>query len=199
MNEVYTDLENEGKPYPLESYSMIIEDYSKDTPVGIKDPTKLLKLSSYKDIARMKREQIEKEDPRYFAPEPEDIHIGYECELRVFYLDIPPRWVAHKLKSTIFNPLNIRVPYLTKEQIEAEGWKFKGKSVDLWWEKEGSFDIGSWTSYKIVIHYGMKGHIGNQDCRLYIYAEDQGTEHHLFEGECKDINTFRYICKLINI
>lgn len=150
---------------------------------------------------------------KYFTPDIEDIRIGYECECLWCCQDPRPWWsikvLKEDLKDTKSLPIEevywriknneIRVPYLTKEQIEAEGWKFKGKSVDLWWEKEGSFDIGNWTSYKVVMHYGMKGHIGNQDLRLYIYAEDQGDEHRLFEGECKDINTFRQIQKLLNI
>lgn len=173
MNEVYTDLEGFNKV--------------PDT-LDIKDPTKLLKLAP--------------KNQEYFTPSLEDIRVGYECETQV---DPYPDWVktiiqdGDCLNFIINKDWQIRVPYLSKEQIETEGWKFKGKSIDLWWEKEGSFKIGNWTSYKIVMHYGMKGHTGNQDNRLYIYAEDQGSEHRLFEGECKDINTFWYICKLLNI
>ena len=173
MNEVYTDLEGFNK----------VPD-----SLGIKDPTKLLKLTPLPN--------------NYFIPSKEDIRLGYDCEIgNPEHGGFRPHIVT-SLSSHFLGYINkgfVRTSYLTREQIEAEGWKFKGKSVDLWWEKEGSFDIGNWTSYKVVMHYGMKGHIGNQDTRLYIYAEDQGSEHRLFEGECKDINTFRYICKLLNI
>lgn len=151
---------------------------------------------------------------KYFTPSIEDIRVGYECEHLYKHHKIVndesiyrEEWcnitveIDSRLKAwnDYIQEGRLRVPYLTKEQIEAEGWKFKGKSIDLWWEKEGNFEIGSWTSYKIVIHYGMKGHVGNQDCRLYIHADDRGDEHRLFEGECKDINTFRQIMKLLGI
>lgn len=100
----------------------------------------------------------------------------------------------------IYNKLRgIRVPYLTKAQIETEGWKFKGKSVDLWWEKEGTFDMGSFRVYKIIMHYGMKGHIGNQDLKMHIYAEDQGTEYDLFRGIVTSINEFRKLQNWLGI
>ncbi len=191
MNEVYTDLEKKILS-AVEALKPAQEEFNKQMA---KNP--------YEEIARMKREQIEKEDPRYFAPEPEDIHIGYECELRVFYLDIPPRWVAHKLQSTIFNPDNIRVPYLTKEQIEAEGWELKHKSVDLWFEagieKASSIqDYYRYKCYKLYLNYGTHDH------KLKIkgdFGPGDGFDKSdtLFEGECKDINTLRYICKLLHI
>lgn len=91
--------------------------------------------------------------------------------------------------------LKLRTPYLTKEQIEAEGWKYKGKTQDIWFEKEMDYDMGSWTAYKIVMQYGL------DDKRLRIFAVDRvdKMEYDCFRGECKDINTFRYICKLLNI
>ena len=142
----------------------------------------------------------------YFTPDIEDIRVGYECEINT---DRNARhgdsdWNHIIIDGDLYHGFGVdlsrlRVPYLTKEQIEAEGWKLKGITVDIWWEKEGYFEINNWTSRKIVMHYGMKGHVGYNDCRLYIYAEDMGDEHMLFEGECKDINTFRYICKLLKI
>lgn len=139
---------------------------------------------------------------KYYTPDIEDICVGYECERDFSEIREAEDWKPTIIEQDDFKSFfieDIRVPYLTKEQIEAEGWKFKGKSVDLWWEKEGDFQIGNWTSYKIVMHYGMKGHVGNQDCRLYIYAEDRGDEHRLYEGNCPSINEFRKICKLLNI
>lgn len=80
---------------------------------------------------------------------------------------------------------------MTKEDIEKEGWRFKGKSIDIWFEKEGDYDMGSWTSYKAVCHYGM------HDMKLTIYVEDCGVEHHVFRGKCPDIETFKLISKLV--
>jgi hypothetical protein len=73
--------------------------------------------------------------------------------------------------------------YLTKEQIEAEGWK----------------QISS----EILTHgYFLKG-----ECRLELLEDSiicirNGywyPENTIYKGECKDINTFRKIIKLLGI
>lgn len=135
---------------------------------------------------------------KYFTPEITDIRVGYEAEFNLAGFG-KEGWKFVKFKGVdeavrCYHEQGFyRTPYLTIEQIEAEGWVYTGKSIDIWFEKEGSFEVGSWTSYKIRIHYGL------HDKRLSIDAIDQGTEQRLFQGECKDINTFRYICKLLNI
>jgi hypothetical protein len=92
---------------------------------------------------------------KYFTPDIEDIHIGYECEyhgmttgglyffnenntkdekisiepfIEVWYpikCSLDP-WDKRKPEEIIELLKNnqIRTPYLTKEQIETEGWKF---------------------------------------------------------------------------
>lgn len=147
------------------------------------------KENPYDAARKEKQKQIELEDKRYFGPDPEDVHIGYECELRIFYLDIPPKWIPHKLQSTIFNPDNIRVPYLTKEQIEAEGWE----------DVTNISDFAVWGNYSYI-----KG-----DFKLeWYYLKNQIVLKPIrgitlpplcYGGDCKDINTFRYICKLLHI
>lgn len=114
-----------------------------------------------------------------------------ESEPHLLQLDDFRRFQA---SERIMNPIRgfIRTPYLTKEQIEGEGWKYTGRSVDIWFEKEGDFQIGNWTSYKVRMHYG-------EDQRLFIHAVDSGGEHYLFEGKCPSINEFRKICKLIGV
>lgn len=139
------------------------------------------------------------QETKYFTPDIEDIRVGYECEISKFKEWTPTiiTWDYNIDGLTYCMKVSpdacIRVPYLTKEQIEAEGWKSIGRSTDIWFEKEGDFEIGSWTSYKIRIHYGL------HDKRLYVDAIDRGDEVKLFQGECKDINTFRFICKLLGI
>ena len=65
----------------------------------------------------------------YFIPTIEDFHVGYEFEFQ----GIPKGW--HKMVLSTENSLKtmqyniekledaIRVPYLTKGEIEAEGWE----------------------------------------------------------------------------
>mgnify|MGYP003350568303 CR=1 FL=1 len=79
------------------------------------------------------------------------------------------------------------------QDIEKEGWKFKGKSIDVWFEKEGIFEMHNFTVYKIVMHYNLNDHW------MFIYAEDRGSEYELFKGIISSINEFRKICKWLNI
>lgn len=156
--------------------------------LGIKDPTRLLKL--------MPRQS------EYFTPAPEDFRIGYDCEIwwnQNFYPE--NGWVRVKILEgdtkdfdladfTERIPKNeIRVPYLTKEQIEAEGWEITGRElkpapykVDWINAKKGEHTL--WIN--LALHDKM--HLGISD-KIY----------NVFRGQCKDINTFRYICKLLNI
>lgn len=134
------------------------------------------------------------ENNKYFTPDIEDLHIGYECEIYAQNTDKLIRKVSWHTVTVHFSPMmskhvglnqvprlsktkHIRVPYLTKEQIEAEGWKHYGKNC---------FELNprwfcSW--------YPEKN-------RLDIYDEENDKN---FAGECKDINTFRKICKLLGI
>lgn len=145
----------------------------------------------------------------YYTPELSDFYEGFEFEIlypnNKWVKQVYGKSIKHMELQQFSDDLDkiahaiVRVPYLTKAQIETEGWKFKGKSVDLWWEKEGTFDTGSFRVYKIIMHYGMKGHIGNQDLKMHIYAEDQGTEYDLFRGEVKSINEFRKLQNWLGI
>lgn len=128
---------------------------------------------------------------KYFTPDIEDLHIGYELEVNY---NFKFNDVFHKIIIDSFEELSdihsrmsgncvIRVPYLTKEQIEAEGWIPHGQGNDngiVYSLLKNSFRIAIWRdSLKIQI----------QECEGNI----------LFEGHCKDINTFRKICKLLGI
>ena len=131
---------------------------------------------------------------KYFTPDIEDIHIGYECELlmntNVSILN--PTSNAPEFKPFIFekNKIellielydSIRVPYLTKEQIEAEGWKF-------------DYNLGDFDYYIKTVN--------NTEYELeFCYKERINIniwKRTLYHGECKDINTFRKIIKLLEI
>lgn len=135
---------------------------------------------------------MEKIDNQYFTPDIEDIRVGYECETLVYPY---PNWVNTKIEQG--DDLNyiqdgswkVRVPYLTKEQIEAEGWihfqnsTFKGKY-------EPMYDMEFWMK-GVSMYYRW-------DINRMQITTNAGLRT-WFHGECKDINTFRYICKLLNI
>ena len=68
--------------------------------------------------------------PIYFVPDIEDIRVGYECEIKPtgseeldwmpYVINGDTAFKYYKTKGK--GATSIRVPYLTKEQIEAEGW-----------------------------------------------------------------------------
>ena len=131
----------------------------------------------------------------YFVPDIEDFYVGYEFEFE----GIPKGW--HKMIFSIENTLKtmqynieklncIRVPYLTKEQIEAEGWReihdeeyIKQEPVEedsaskIWW-----FNNNANTEYLSTFEFRHRGYNNVK-----------------FQGEIKSINEFRYICKLLKI
>lgn len=141
------------------------------------------------------------QNEKYFSIQIEDIRIGYECEV------YRTGW-----KSFVFTKDTIarefigsgdcfRVPYLTKEKIEAEGWK----SIDL--SKEFAYRAGI-VSYR---HAFVKGNyflvLDTRKYHIEIIAADVTKIDFLPEFPetfrvtipCKDINTFRFICRLLSI
>lgn len=152
-------------------------------------------------------------DSKYFVPELSDFMVGYEFEENAasIYDDTPsPTWYKRTFKEPFSQGYIIgsaikkgfvRVPYLTKEQIEAEGWK----SVDL---SQGfayrygvpSFRFGFTKGNYFVALDTRKYHIeiGALDL-LKIDFLPEFPETFRVTIPCKDINTFRYICKLLNI
>jgi hypothetical protein len=81
---------------------------------------------------------------------------------------------------------SLRVPYLTKEQIEAEGWRDDTASF----QKPELFVAyqNSSTWRKLVYRFS--------DNMLQIVEVD---DSYKYSGNCKDINTFRKIIKLLKI
>lgn len=143
----------------------------------------------------------------YFTPSIEDIRVGYECEIAT---PADVNWESYiwdyvTLSKHNFNhesPLfaltaKLRVPYLTKEQIEAEGWR-QGNSRILFSGSNGYWDY-TFTKDNYILYYDTGNKI------LSIIVRDPSLEGSnfikmpVFRGECKDINTFKFICKLLKI
>lgn len=125
---------------------------------------------------------------KYFVPNIEDITVGYECEIfqdevwkpfKFNVEEIIPVFARINSKTIISD--KIRVPYLTKEQIIAEGWKQRPSEENLFYKGEGR-------DYDLYIINDNKIRIINNEIEDSIYY-----------GECKDINTFRKIIKLLRI
>lgn len=125
------------------------------------------------------------EKDKYYVPDIEDFRIGYKFEFQ----GIPKGW--HKMTFSEENSLKnmrynieklkdaVRVPYLSQEQIENEGWIYTPdfnhyyKNID----NEKGYGIDFFEDYMII-----------SDCGEPI-----------FRGIIKSINEFRYICKLLKI
>lgn len=136
----------------------------------------------------------------YFTPSIRDIRIGYECEVintkDIHVLSIPSnKWTAYTAVTDwdIWHLVHyleqdcLRVPLLTGEQIQKEGWYYVKKNLYKKGLIEVRMIVGTVKIYKTIRH--------SFDCN----SEPEVYEHVFFWGECKDINTFRYICKLLNI
>lgn len=147
------------------------------------------------------------ENNKYYTPSIEDIRVGYECEIKP--LNSEYDWLPAKLKhekgyngeglyninpfwysvidkdgfpvKAIINDLSqVRTPYLTKEQIEAEGWEIVQEN------------------YCVKNQYRLSLLPNNM---IHISVTNVSTVNMktLFIGNCPSINEFRTICKLLNI
>lgn len=145
---------------------------------------------------------------KYYIPEVEDFYIGYEFEIR--NSDFPDsefekgeitmfthlgEWGYEKIRYDSFCeqvPKRIRVPYLTKEQIENEGWLVS--AVDDFYNKTGNRLTYDVLSNELCIIQTPK--ITIDEARDWPEGKDN---YNLFKGKCKSINEFRTIMKLLNI
>lgn len=126
---------------------------------------------------------------KYFTPSIEDIRIGYEYEELTFNPqdDIsvsPPIWEKRTFPDpftggdvTKLKNRNIRVKYLSQEQIEAEGFIF-------------------YKMFDTILEFLWKDSIS---VRYNTKTKKLGVGEGLFYGNCPSINEFRIIIKLIGI
>lgn len=155
---------------------------------------------------------------KYSTPEISDLHVGYEGEYRLginydwqpfiienLYTDSNGAGV-YEYEDYLKNG-NLRTPYLTKEQIEAEGWELYSKGIDLWFKKEilvenfdwsGLSNLYGYKPYKLFLNYGLHDHKIHIKCD-FSGGQDFANSDTLFEGYCPSINEFRTICKLLKI
>ena len=156
-------------------------------------------------------------EDKYFIPSIEDIRIGWEGEVcpNLGYDDnwepiigkceeIPGKGVKDcnldvlTYDCLVDGYIGIRVPYLTQEQIEKEGWEYKTTNkIRCWYEIESPEDGGNWYGYYIykaqLIHDPEMNYVKISFCFDCIEWET------VFEGECKCINTLRSVMKLLRM
>lgn len=153
-------------------------------------------------------------DSKYYVPEIEDIRIGYEYE--EFY-SRDDNWYKGKVEDFEEADLiikeklpydSIRTAYLTKEQIEAEGWIFLKKVEEgytkmrfsdnnyLYFSKgDLSLRSGNWDKFQ------MRYQLDSQMAHITGKARITGVHYRMltFYGLCPSVNELRYISKLLGI
>lgn len=169
----------------------------------------------------------QEENTKYFTPSIEDIRVGYECEFHgmtvggLVIMDFRDGgktehvkdpdikvWESIKCGTDILNGKKsvndiihligtdqIRTPYLTQEQIEAEGW-VEDKDHPSKSFTKGNNKLG-WLKGIIIRDDKEEGVTVST---ILIYTPPFGDTFSIrYNGHCKDINTLRYISKLLNI
>ena len=147
---------------------------------------------------------------KYYIPDIEDLCIGYELELLCVIEGNNEKEETWK-KTIIYNLYvenkeefikSVRVPYLTNQQIEAEGWTYYQNIPDMV-VPEGYIEYYKdveW--FKVVISISETSHyldVQKVFQNVQIGNELQEFRNTIYNGECKDINTFRLIQKLLGI
>jgi hypothetical protein len=144
---------------------------------------------------------------KYFTPALEDLHVGYECQYAQSHestnngITWTTNWIAYKITNSNFPYTlgalaldQIRTPFLTKEQIEDDEWTVKTTS---WVGKTATFfDKGNYMMIFDPSDYHIE--IIAKDVTAIGFME-YTPEHFRVTLPCKDINTLRFICKLLNI
>lgn len=137
------------------------------------------------------------EETKYYTPAPEDIRMGfvYERQDSIMTDMWRPRTITEW--GHIFYVLSdisdggYRVPYLTAEQIEAEGWSKKGDQSDYLW---GDGDEE---------HYTMHHSVAFNEVVINKHTFDEYTssmrKQLVYFGTCRCINDLRLISKLLGI
>lgn len=138
---------------------------------------------------------------KYYTPEIEDIKVGYEFERIIDDDNSDDVWIKDIIKfehgwlelPEDYNE-RIRVPYLTKEQIEAEGWEFKSQLCSDEDCKDFEITYGKELN-EITVYFSI---LQNYNSHIWTWSSKDGTST-LYRGECKSVNEFRTICKWLKI
>jgi hypothetical protein len=147
---------------------------------------------------------------KYYKPDIENLRIGYECEInhsRGYSKEYIPTIIGYKDEESAYtheltNIIHmiddgygeVRTPYLTKEQIIAEGWKLEKFQINpnrIAFKKDNLFIILDTTE---------------EVPWLDIILRDPSRSRHTINPEkfhtminCPSINEFRQIIKLLHI
>lgn len=146
---------------------------------------------------------------KYYTPSIEDIRVGYELEYHNWSRDErgEPKLNFDRWESTILKEGNVstfmkygitkgvRVPYLTKEQIEKEEWKqvnnLRG-NIESYLTDKKDYDCYFKKGW-CLLHYNKLNTIEVS------YTAGIYPIQILYVGKCPSINEFRTITKLLGL
>lgn len=136
---------------------------------------------------------------KFFKPNKEDIYIGYECEFAGWSEGVPKEFTINEgnILTVIRDIGLINVPFLTAEKIASEGWTVDEKAhFEIYGDVTLTKKILVSSEYEVLVTV-----IYNPDIKhLKIKVRyESGFETQLLSCDCRDINTFRKLCKLLNI
>lgn len=164
------------------------------------------------------------ENEKYYTPEIEDFYIGYEFEMeagtgwskQIF----PDPWWNHGGMGGIDTLIrclesgNIRVPFLTREQIEKEGWKADEKAEFTDFSEDYFKHVSVFNHHFIYQLHVMTTYIEKVGSRRIAgkhvsitsafirYDQEESMkkiDQPIFKGKCPSINEFRKMIKLLGI
>lgn len=130
------------------------------------------------------------EDNKYYIPEIEEFHVGFEYE---YFKDNNWNEAAsdlevdeiYQLKSDIKEKI-VRVKYLDKEDIESLGFKEQDEDDDFNYRKD-NFQINTYTR------------IGEENKGLIIDLTEDNGQALIFYGFIKNKSELKTLCKQLNI
>lgn len=150
-------------------------------------------------------------DNNHYIPDISDLFVGYECEEASTVKDPVPYLCTVYEDRNGYEILNVdtfylRTPFLTKEQIESEGWKKRPCDRFLHLIKGEIDPEEDFTGYEYRLFMNTiddKPFITidklNINFGKAVYDCYEGNCNTIFKGYCPSINEFRKICKLLDI
>lgn len=159
-------------------------------------------------------------EKQYYSPDLEDLFIGYELEYLFVTTPMTKLWKPFKIENSFdFNEIwdvfnegkstNIRTPYLSKEDIEKEGWEFYPKGYNNFleralskseWERAEEYNYDT-NSFPFELWFKR----GDYYLALYrstsklLIVKKLDTPNLIFKGKCPSVNEFRKVIKLLEI
>jgi hypothetical protein len=158
---------------------------------GLNQDTELNKIPESEIVYAKNSIMSNARSQQYYSPGISDFYIGCEFEISQHGSDkwetgaSDPTGLIHVYKTWREYNSQYRIPYLTAEQIEAEGWT---QQIN---ENIFFISINSLCGYRVYTEPELHS--------IEIERVLMDSDDVIYKGPCRCINDFRLICKLLNI